>query len=67
MAEQAPTNVRLYAPGRVIHRATSAEATVTLCRRPTTGLHTLPTDPWARVGAEAGTMGPCLRCLGRAL
>ena len=55
---------RMYAPERTIHTV-AAGTDRTLCNRPTTGLHTLPTDPWARVGAEAGTKGMCLRCLSR--
>jgi hypothetical protein len=54
--------ITLYTPGRVTHRATDADAPQTLCHRPTVDLHPLPRDPWARVGAEAGTRGPCARC-----
>lgn len=52
--------VRMYAPFRVIHTVSGER---TLCNRPTTGLHRLPSDPWARVGAESSTNGPCMRCL----
>jgi len=57
----APT-VRMYAPGRVIHTVTVATGRA-LCARGSEGLHRMPADPWARVGAEAGTSGPCMRCL----
>lgn len=53
---------KVYYPGRVVHTV-SEHTGRTLCNRGVIGLSPLPTDPWARVGAEAASNGPCMRCL----
>ena len=57
--------------GRAVHTvvtipgASSLGLARTLCGRPAAGMHPLPADLWSRVGIEASSSGPCMRCLNR--
>lgn len=54
---------RAMRSGNAVHTLAAGDM-MTLCRRPAAGMLNLTSlDPWARVGMEASSTGPCMRCL----
>jgi hypothetical protein len=57
------TATRAMLSGRAVHTLTP-DNTRTLCRRSAAGMLNLTRlDVWTRIGMEASSAGPCMRCL----
>lgn len=53
---------KVYYPGKAIHTV-SEHTGRTLCNRSVIGLSFLSDNGWTRIGQEAASNGPCMRCL----